>query len=170
MTLYEGRYGKVFGGKDPDLKFTPHQRSYPVMVMEVDRRTSQTMRTAVKSASVISSVKSEKEFLDYFKEDNIGVECNPKCGGCRCGQCPVGAKSMSLKDEREYEKFKSNLKYEKDGTTDDPGPYWRTSFPWNVDRNQLINNKSAVLGVMNATKRKLRKDPVWEEVYEKQLK
>ena len=77
---------------------------------------------------------------------------------------------MSLKDEREYEKFKSNLKYEKDGTTDDPGPYWRTSFPWNLDRNQLIYNKSAVLGVMNATKRKLKKDPVWEEVYEKQLK
>ena len=170
MILYEGIYGKVFGGEDPDLKFTPHQRSYPVMVMEVDRRTSQTMRTVVKSATVVSSAKSEKLFLDYFKEDNIGVECNPKCGGCRCGQCPVGAKSMSLKDEREYEKFKSNLKYEKDGTTDDPGPYWRTSFPWNVDRNQLINNKSAVLGVMNATKRKLGKDPVWEEVYENQLK
>ena len=47
--------------------------------------------------------------MDYFKEDNIGVECNPKCGGCRCGQCPVGAKPMSLKDEREYEKFKANL-------------------------------------------------------------
>ena len=140
------------------------------MVMEVDRRMTQTMRTAVKSAALISSVKSEKEFLDYFKQDNIGVECNPKCGGCRCGQCPVGSKPMSLKDEREYERFKSNLKYEEDGTFDDPGPFWRTSYPWNVDRNQLINNKSAVLGVMNSTKRKLRKDPVWEEVYETQLK
>ena len=122
MTLYEGIYGKVFGGVDPDLKFTPHQCSYPSLVVEVDRRISQTMRTVVKSASVVSSVKSEREFLDYFKQENIGVECNPKCGGCRCGQCPVGSKPMSLKDEREYEKFKSNLKYEEGGTADDPGP------------------------------------------------
>ena len=39
-----------------------------------------------------------------------------------------------------------------------------------MDRNLLVNNKSLVLGGMNATKRKLRKDTVWEEVYEKQLK
>ena len=36
--------------------------------------------------------------------------------------------------------------------------------------HQLITNRGAVLGVMNATKRKLSKDPVWEEVYERQLK
>ena len=77
---------------------------------------------------------------------------------------------MSLKDEREYKKFKSNLKYERDGTEDDPGPYWRTSFSWNIDKNLLVNNKSAVLGVMNATKRKLSKDLAWEEIYKKQLK
>ena len=28
MTLYDGIYGKVFGGTDPHLKFTPHQASY----------------------------------------------------------------------------------------------------------------------------------------------
>ena len=55
------------------------------MVIEVDRKMTQTMRTAVKSATLVSSAKSEREFLDYFKQDNIGVECNPKCGGCRCG-------------------------------------------------------------------------------------
>ena len=58
MTLYEGMYGKVFGGCDPDLKFTPYQRSYPALVMEVDRRMTQTMRTAVRSATIVSSVKT----------------------------------------------------------------------------------------------------------------
>ena len=77
---------------------------------------------------------------------------------------------MSLKDKREYKKFKSNLKYERDGKEDYPGPYWGTSFPWNIDKNLLVTNKSAVLGMMNATKRKLSKDPAWEEIYEKQLK
>ena len=65
---------------------------------------------------------------------------------------------MSMKDERDYERFKANLKYEEVGTEDDPGLYWRTSFPWNMDRNLLVNNKSLVLGGMNATNRKLRKD------------
>ena len=162
MTLYEGVYGKVFGGSDPNLKFTPHQKSYPALMIEVDRRMTHTMRTAVKSATLVSSAKTEREFLDYFKHDNIGVECNPRCGGCKCGQCPIGSKPMSLKDEREYERFQSNLKYEEDGSMDDPGPYWRTSYPWNIDRHQLTNNKSAVLGVMNSTKRKLSKDPYWE--------
>ena len=77
---------------------------------------------------------------------------------------------MSLKDEREYEKFKSNLKYERYGTEDNPGPYWRTSFPWNIDKNLLINNKFTVLGFMNATKRKLCIDPAWEDIYDRQLK
>ena len=65
MTLYEGIYGKVFGGTDPSLKFTPHQASYPTRVYEVDRRIAQTMRTAVKNFTVVSSVKAEKEFLRY---------------------------------------------------------------------------------------------------------
>ena len=170
ITLYEGIFGKVFGGTDPELKFTAYQTCLPVSVHEIDRQHVHTMRTALKSATLVSSAKSEKEFLDYFKEDNIGVDCNPKCGGCRCGQCPIGAKPMSLKDEREYERFKSNLYYEEHGTAEDPGPYWRTSYPWNIDRAELENNVGAVYGVMNATKRKLQKDPHWEDVYETQLR
>ena len=170
MTLYEGAFGKVFGGSDKNLMFTLHKTSYPARVLEIDRLHIQTMRAAVKSATQVASARTEKDFLDFFKEDNIGVGCNPKCGGCRCGQCPVGAKPMSLKDEREYEKFKSNLTYEEQGTQDDPGPYWRTSYPWNIDKRELVDNVAAVLGVMNATKRKLKKDPLWEEVYETQLR
>ena len=77
---------------------------------------------------------------------------------------------MSLHDEREYVKFKDNLIYDEKGTEHDPGPYWRTKLPWNMDRMELVDNKPAVLGVMNATKRKLQKDPSWEDVYETQLK
>ena len=77
---------------------------------------------------------------------------------------------MSLHDEREYVKFKDNLIYDEKGTEHDPGPYWRTKPPWNVDRMQLVHNKPAVLGVMNATKRKLQKDSSWEAVYETQPK
>ena len=80
------------------------------------------------------------------------MHCEPKCGGCQCGKCTVGSKQMSLKDEREYERFRHNLKYEPLGMTADPGPYWRTSYLWNVDKHLLIDNLPAVKGVMEATK------------------
>ena len=33
----------------------------------------------------------------------------------------------------------------------------------------MIDNKAAVLGVMNSTLRKLNKNPKWQEIYEWQL-
>ena len=77
---------------------------------------------------------------------------------------------MSLQDERAYVQFKDNLIYDEKGTEEDPGPYWRTKLPWNIDRKEMVHNKPAVLGVMNATKKKLQKDHRWEDVYESQLK
>ena len=108
--------------------------------------------------------------LDDFKEESIGVECSPRCGGCRCGNCPTGSKQMTIKEEREYEKFKALMQLDETGTDDDPGPYWRTSYPWTVDKNDLVDNKAAVLGVMNSTARKLEKDPSWRSIYESQLR
>ena len=77
---------------------------------------------------------------------------------------------MSLKDERDYNMFTNHMRYDKEGTVTDPGPYWRVKFPWVVPKDELVFNKSAVLGVMNATAKKLAKNPTWRQVYETQLK
>ena len=55
-------------------------------------RHAQTMRTIVKEADFSVRAKADKEFIDYFKEDSIGVHCNPRCGSCKCETCPIGAK------------------------------------------------------------------------------
>ena len=175
MKLYKGVFGLVFGGSDPDLKFSPHQLFYPssahlAMSTPLQQVQAHTMKSIVKQASMVSVTKTSRDFLDYFKEESIGVECNPRCGGCLCGKCPLGAKQMSLRDERKYERFKSCMEYDVEGTKEDPGPYWRVSYPWDVDRHSLPDNKPAVLGVMNSTARKLEKDPQWLEIYEAQLK
>ena len=81
------------------------------------------MKAVVREASYTTPAKTEKEFLEFFHEENIGVECNPRCGGCRCGRCAIGAKQMSIKDEKDYEYFKSLMHLEEEGTVDDPGPY-----------------------------------------------
>ena len=65
---------------------------------------------------------------------------------------------MSIKDERDYEHFKSLMVLDKVGTEEDKGPFWVSKFPWTVDKSILINNKAAVLGVMNSTLRKLERN------------
>ena len=170
MILYNGPLGKVFGGVNPDLVFTPFVTSYPSSVNFSSASIHSTvMKTIVKDVAYITPAKSEKAFLEYFKEESIGVECTPRCGSCRCGTCPTGAKQMSLKTEMEYDRFKSLMYLDQKGTPEDPGPYWVTRQPWIVDKTNLVNNKAAVLGVMNSTMKKLDKEPTWREVYEKQL-
>ena len=171
MVLYEGKFGKVLCGTSKDLEFKKIYNSFlPTAVTKVScTLEARTMRAAVKSATMLNSKKVEKSFMDYLQVDDIGVDCNPRCGGCRCGQCAIGAKSMSLQQERDYQKFCDNLSYNKEGTAEDPGPYWETSLPWIKDRHDMADNKAAVLAVMNCTKRKLKKDFLWEQVYEQQL-
>ena len=172
VVLYEGPLGKVFGGSDPDLVFTPYMISYPLSVHPTTLTNTvhaTTMKAVVREASYISPAKTEKEFLEFFHEENIGVECNPRCGGCRSGRCATGAKQMSIKDEKDYEYFKSLMHLEEEGTVDDPGPYWETLQPWIIDKKVLVDNKPAVLGVMNSTMRKLNKEPHLSKVYEQQL-
>ena len=83
MILYEGPLGKVFGGQDPELEFTPFVTSYPLSATPTSRHPpALTMRASVLEATYVTNSKSEKEFLDFFKEEMIGAECKPRCGGC----------------------------------------------------------------------------------------
>ena len=78
---------------------------------------------------------------------------------------------MSLKDERAYAFFAQNLTFVEVGNETKNEPHYETRLPWKSEkhREDLPNNKVAVLGVMNATKKKLKFDPVWEETYDAQL-
>ena len=173
MTLYRNAFGKTFGGWDTELNFKPHIACYKSIAIEIASNSvakTKTMKALIRNATGHSSKRVDQKFMDYCLEDSIGVHCHPACGGCRCGQCISGNKFMSLKDEKAYAEFANNLRFEEIGTAEDPGPYYVSKFPWAVDRNSLPNNLPAVIGVMNATKRKLQQDPEWEDVYEAQLR
>ena len=73
---------------------------------------------------------------------------------------------MSLKYEKKYEYFKSLIVLDDKGTETDQGPYWVTKQPWIKERETPIDNRAAVLGVMNSTIRKLSKNLKWWEIYE----
>ena len=148
VKLYSGPLGLTFMG---DIEGgSLRTRSYPIAATQV----------SVKRARVVRYPLSNSEFITFFHEDSAGVDC----------KCPAGNKQKTIKQEREYGQFKKNMYLDEEGTEEDPGPYWRTSYPWVVPREDLPNNRPAVLGVMNTTARKLDKDPTWRQTYEQQLR
>ena len=117
----------------------------------------------------MTPAKTEQEISEFFQEESIGVECSPRYEGCQCRKCASGSKQMSLKHKKEYEYFKSLMVFDKKGADMDPGPYWITKQPWIKDKETLVDNRAAVLGVINSTMRKLCKNLKWREIYEQQL-
>lgn len=173
MRLVSGPLGKVFGGFDPELNFKPISFACPLVAAQVDTSCpirSTTMKAIVHQSTYTTPLRTDKEILNFFDEEQIGVHCEPRCGDCRCGSCTLGSKQMSIKDEKEYEKFKSLMQLDVLGTEEDPGPYWRTGFPWTVEPSDLVDNRAAVTAVMHSTERKLNKNLQWREVYELQLR
>ena len=173
MKLASGPLGKVFGGSSSDLQFSTMRLACPATVMQVDSKLLQRstcLKAIVRQAMYLTPLKTDREILNFFDEEQIGIHCEPKCGDCRCGTCAIGRKQMSLKDERDYERFKSLMYLDSAGTDEDPGPYWRTSFPWTIEPKDLVDNKAAVAAVMYSTERKLSKKPDWRRTYEEQLR
>ena len=71
--------------------------------------------------------------------------------------------------ERAYAEFKENLLYLPDGLPGDPGPFFQTSYKWDIPREQLPPNYAAVKATFHRTKKRLQADPGFEETYDKQL-
>ena len=178
MKLLDGPLGKTFAGVDRSGTLSGAQFSANFFVSAIVHQPTIAIRqTQIKNApKPINPIKVAEEteaatlttsllcssscdFLNFFKLENIGVDCNPRCGSCICGNCAIGGKILSLKEEKEYEVIKGNLNYDAIGTKEDPGPYFRSVLPWKVDRSTLGNNKSVVLGTLNATLKKLKKNP-----------
>ena len=81
----------------------------PVTAAQVDCRSpvhSLCMKSVVRQTSYSTSLRTDREILDFFNEEQIGVYCEPKCGDCKCGSCSIGSKQMSIRDEKDYERFK----------------------------------------------------------------
>ena len=169
ITLYSGPFGKVFGGTDPELEFDPYILSAVVRARQQGCIYSNTLKAIVSSVTAVSSANIEKQLLDHFEDDSIGVAANPKCGQCQCGQCLLGDKPMSIKMEKLYRQCQDNLVYKPEGNPGDPGPFFETTYQWDVPREELIPNYQAVEATMKRTLKKLEKDPVWQDTYDQQL-
>ena len=103
------------------------------------------------------------ELSDFYKIENLGVECTPRCGGCRCGKCPPGSKNYMLKEEKELNLIENNLEYNSQENL------WITTYPWIKDPHNLPDNKRAAYGRLMSTEQRLRKNPYHAKVYQQQI-
>ena len=70
LVLVRNRFGECLGGSHPELIEETQKVIQNVIVHHVAAATVE----------------------DFYKTENLGVECSPRCGSCRCGKCPFGGK------------------------------------------------------------------------------
>lgn len=100
----------------------------------------------------------------FLVGEELGTEVKPKCGGCKCGKCPLVGHTYSFKEEQELDMITSNLRY------DEKNQQWITSYPWIVDPQLLPNNYVAALATLRNIEKRLAKEPEWQGKYAEQIK
>ena len=87
----------------------------------------------------------------FFEIESLGVQCSPKCGGCKCGTCHPGGSNMTLKEEEEYNLINSQISFNpKRGR-------WLARLPWIEDPKNLPNNRRYAHAVLKSLKKRLDK-------------
>ena len=139
LVLFANRFGACLGG-------THHQLTEKTekLVQEVE----------------IAHVKSAR-IEDFYESESLGISCQPKCGSCKCGECPIGGKQYTLQQERELAMIEGNLMM-KDGA-------WHVRYPWKRSPTELPNNFSSAFGMLKSTEKRLMKDEELAKKYQDQI-
>ena len=90
LVLLKNRFGRCVGGTHPLLK-----------------ETCMTHNLGNARVNFVGKVNVE----DFYTIEALGVQCKPKCGGCKCGKCSLGAKEYTIQEERELELIERNLSF-----------------------------------------------------------
>ena len=98
---------------------------------------------------------------DFYNIESMGVDCNPKCGGCKCGHCPLGSKSYTLKEERELKLIEEGLQYK--------GDHWVARYPWLRSPLELPDNYTYAVARLKSLERRLLRNPERCKIYQQQI-
>ena len=139
LLVMHNRFGKCLGG-------------YHDLLAEGTRKVIQ--HVLIHSLGII-------KIEDFYNMEAMGVNCNPKCGGCKCGHCSPGGKNYSLKEERELKMIEDGLKHMVD--------YWLAKYPWIRSPEELIDNYSFALARLRSLEKGLLRNPGHSKIYQAQI-
>ena len=143
LVLLKNRFGRCVGGTHPLLK-----------------ETCMTHNLGNARVHFVGKVNVE----DFYTIEALGVQCKPKCGGCKCRKCSLGAKDYTIQEERELELIERNLSFNSEDNS------WTAEYPWIKDPHKLPNNHKVAMAKLAATERRLRKNADHAKVYDEQIK
>ena len=144
LVLLKNRFGRCVGGTHPLLK---------EMCMTHNLEN-------VRVNTIVGKVSIE----DFYTIEALGIQCKPRCGGCKCGKCSLGAKDYTIQKERELELIERNLTFNSEDNT------WTVEYPWIKDPNNLPDNRKVVMAKLAATERRLRRNADHAKVCDEQIK
>ena len=100
LVLWESPLGKTVGGAHPDLleevevaayesrtHFARSMRTAAVRYQEITVPASEPGWLEQEDVAHTTTSASNREFLEWWHWDSIRAACEPRCGGCRCGNC-----------------------------------------------------------------------------------
>ena len=99
----------------------------------------------------------------FFEIEGLGIQCDPQCGGCKCGKCHPGGKGMTLRDEKEYQMIESGLQF------DATKGRWIAAYPWVKPPEQLPHNRCVAMATLKSTEKRLAKDRERAQLYNEQI-
>ena len=144
LVLLRNRFGRCSGGTHPLLKESHLSHDF------INAR--------------VNTIVGKLNIEDFYKIENLGVECKPKCGGCKCGKCSLGAKDYTIQEERELELIERNLNFDKEENR------WIAEYPWIKDPQNLPDNRKVAFAKLITTEKRLRRNPEHAKVYDNQIK
>ena len=59
----------------------------------------------------VSLIDSKNVLSRFSVVEALGTEFTPKCGQCKCGNCPLGGMNCTIKEERELALIEKNLSF-----------------------------------------------------------
>ncbi|KAJ8033781.1 hypothetical protein HOLleu_24140 [Holothuria leucospilota] len=135
LVLFEGPFGCCLGGRHPVCENEVFAGIHLTQVgMSVDQ---------------------------FLRIESLGVSFNPKCGECKCGKCPPGAKEYTLQEERELDLIENGLKFKNNR--------WEAKYPWVKDPKGLSDNRVVAVAKVKALEKRLSKDKEEAKMYSEQV-
>ena len=159
LSIMEGYLGACLVGTHPLLK------EETLLKQDVPRRLNSSL-CRVSTFNIQTSRVSHPAFSrpdSFILGEELGVESVPKCGGCKCGHCPIPGHDLSFKEEQELHLIRDNLRY------DSEKQLWQTSYPWLVNPETLPDNYTSAAATLRSTEKSLSRDPSWATSYSEQI-
>ena len=142
LLLLRNRFGRCVGGKHPVLE-------------------------GINEKPLIGTIHAHHVKMarieDFYNMENLGIQCTPRCGGCKCGKCSLGSNAYTIKEEKELALIEKHLSH------DAKQKFWTAEYPWIRDPFDLPDNRRAAFGMLISTEKRLSKNEKHAEIYQQQI-